>query len=210
VREDSAWKFETRNSKLEIRKSKLENRDSKLPETNFEFRFSNFEFRVSAGVSMRIRKLCKEDLAAIIGIQNKTPQASLWTQADYANLAGDPLGLILVAELDTVTPPKIVGFVAFHRVMDEAELRNMAVDPAHQRQGAGRELLAEGRRRLLEQGAKQIYLEVRASNLPAQRLYYSAGFGLWARRRDYYNNPREDGLVLSLKLSPPVEVSAIE
>jgi ribosomal-protein-alanine N-acetyltransferase len=149
---------------------------------------------------MRIRKLSKEDLAAIISIQNKTPQASQWTLADYANLAGDPLGLILVAELDTITPPKIVGFAAFHRVIDEAELRNMAVHPAHQ-QGVGRGLLAEGRKRLLEQGAKQIYLEVRASNMPAQRLYYSAGFGLCSRRRDYYNDPREDGLVLSLNLS---------
>ena len=149
---------------------------------------------------MRIRKVSDDDLEAIVSIQNKTPQASQWTQADYANLAGDPLGLILVAELDTVTPPKIVGFAAFHRVIDEAELRNMAVDPAHQRQGVGRELLAEGRRQLLEQGAKQVYLEVRASNMPAQRLYYSAGFDLRSRRRDYYNDPREDGLVLSLKL----------
>jgi ribosomal-protein-alanine acetyltransferase len=159
---------------------------------------------------MRIRKVSDDDLEVIVSVQNKTPQAPRWTQADYANLAGDPLGLILVAELDTMTPPMIVGFAAFHRVIDEAELRNMAVDPAHQRQGAGRELLAEGRRRLLEQGAKQIYLEVRASNMPAQRLYYSAGFGLCSRRRDYYNDPREDGLVLSLKLSPPVEVSATE
>jgi len=152
------------------------------------------------GVSVRIRKLGKEDLAAIVNIQNQTPLASRWTQADYANLAGDPLGLILVAVLDTMTPPKIVGFAAFHRVIDEAELRNMAVDPAHQRQGAGRELLPEGCRRLLEQGAKQIYLEVRASSMPALGLYYSAGFGVCSRRRDYYNDPREDGLVLSLKL----------
>ena len=147
---------------------------------------------------MRIRRFSNEDLAAIMSIQSKTPQAAQWTQADYASLAADPLGLILVAELDTVTPPMIVGFGAFHCVIDEAELRNMAVDPAHQRQGAARELLDEGRRRLLEQGAKQIYLEVRASNLAAQRLYYSAGFGLRYRRRDYYNDPREDGLVLVL------------
>jgi ribosomal-protein-alanine N-acetyltransferase len=159
---------------------------------------------------MRIRKGSKDDLAAIISIQKKTPRASQWTQADYTNLAGDPLGLILVAELDNLTPPKIVGFAAFHRVIDEAELRNMAVDPAHQHQGVGRELLAEGRRRLLEQGAKRIYVEVRASNLPAQRLYYFAGFVLCSRRRDYYNDPREDGLALSLKLSPPGGVSATD
>ena len=155
---------------------------------------------------IRIRELTQEDLAAIISIQNKTLQAAHWTQADYANLAGDPTGLILVAELDTTTPPKIVGFVAFHCIIDEAELRNMAVDPAHQRQGVGRALLAEGRRRLLERSVRQIYLEVRASNIPAQRLYHSAGFGLRCRRKDYYNDPREDALVLSLELAPPVEV----
>ena len=157
---------------------------------------------------MRIRKVSKEDVAAIVSIQRQTPQAAQWTTADYANLAGDPSGLILVAELDTVTPPMIVGFVAFHRVIDEAELRNMAVDPAHQRQGVGRQLVAEGRRRLLEQGAKQVFLEVRASNVAAQRLYYSAGFALCSRRKDYYNDPREDGLVLSLRLSPHGMASA--
>jgi len=157
---------------------------------------------------MRIRKVSKEDVAAIVSIQRQTPQAAQWTTADYANLAGDPSGLILVAELDTVTPPMIVGFVAFHRVIDEAELRNMAVDPAHQRQGVGRQLVAEGRRRLLEQGAKQVFLEVRASNVAAQRLYYSAGFALCSRRKDYYNDPGEDGLVLSLRLSPHGMASA--
>ena len=147
---------------------------------------------------MRIRKASHDDLEAIVSIQSRTPQAAQWTQADYANLAGDPLGLILVVEFDNMSPATIAGFAAFHQVMDEAELRNMAVDPAHQRQGLGRELLAEGRRRLLEQGVRQIYLEVRASNISAQRLYYSAGFGLRSRRKDYYSDPREDGLVLSL------------
>jgi len=157
---------------------------------------------------MHIRKVSGDDLEAILSIQSETPQAAQWTQADYAKLAGDPLGLILVAELDTTTPPRIAGFAAFHRVMDEAELRNMAVAPAHQRQRVGRELLAEARRRLWDLGVRQIYLEVRASNLAAQRLYYSAGFRLRSRRNDYYGNPREDGLVLALELAPPLEVSS--
>ena len=158
---------------------------------------------------MRIRKASDDDFEAIVSIQRKAPQAAQWTQADYANLAHDPWGLILVAELDTLSPPTIAGFAAFHRVMDEAELRNMAVAPVHQRQGVGRGLLAEGRRWLMEQGVRQIYLEVRASNISAQRLYYSAGFGLRSRRIDYYNDPREDGLVLSLELSPPVELPSV-
>jgi ribosomal-protein-alanine N-acetyltransferase len=193
-------------SKSEIRKWKLENEHPKPAGFDLEFRFSNFEFRVGA---MRIRKVSDDDLEAIVSIQSKTPQAAQWTQADYANLAGDPLGLVLVAELETTSPPMIAGFAAFHRVMDEAELRNMAVAPAHQGQGVGWELLAEGGRRLLEQGVRQIYLEVRASNISALRLYFSAGFALRSRRCDYYNDPREDGLVLSLELSPPGELPSV-
>jgi ribosomal-protein-alanine N-acetyltransferase len=146
---------------------------------------------------MRIRNFSMEDLAAVLSIQGKTPQAAQWTEADYANLAGDPMGLVLVAEFDTTAPFELVGFTAFHHVMDEAELRNMAVHPAYQRQGIGRRLLVEGLRRLLDEGVSQIYLEVRASNLPARRLYGSAGFGLRSRRKDYYSQPREDALVLA-------------
>ena len=158
---------------------------------------------------MRIRNFSQTDLSAIISIQTKTPQAAQWTPADYATLAGDPSGLILVAEHGAASeintaPPEIVGFVAFHSVIDEAELRNMSVAPAHQRHGVGRELLAEGCRRLLERNTRRIYLEVRASNLPAQGLYYSTGFGLCGRRKDYYNNPSEDALILSLALALPV------
>ncbi len=155
---------------------------------------------------MRIREVSDHDLEAIVSIQSKSPRAARWTLADYKNLMDDPMGLILVAEPDTATPPTIVGFVGFRRVIDEAELMNMAVDPAHQRQGVGRELLAEGRRRLSEQGARRIYLEVRASNAPAQSLYYSVGFVLLSRRRDYYNGPWEDALVFSLQISPPAGV----
>ena len=163
----------------------------------FEVRISIFD----SPTAMHIRQAREDDIEAIIRIQNKAPEASQWTAADYASLAGDPMGLILVAEFDGMSPPALAGFAAFHYVIDVAELRNMAVDPVHQRRGVGRELLAEGRRRLPGQGVKRIFLEVRASNLPAQRLYYSAGFGLHSRRRDYYRDPLEDALVLWLALS---------
>ena len=147
---------------------------------------------------MRIRSFSDLDLAAIMTIQNQAPQAAQWRPPDYVTLAGDPLGLILVAELDDLTPPRIVGFAAFHRVLDEAELRNMAVARDYQRRGVGRELLEEGRNRLRRMGVSQIFLEVRAANLPAQRLYRSAGFSLRSRRPNYYGEPPEDGLVLGL------------
>jgi [ribosomal protein S18]-alanine N-acetyltransferase len=157
---------------------------------------------------MHIRNAREDDLDAIIEIQSKAPEIAEWTAGDYANLASDPLGLLLVAELDSMGPPAVAGFAAFHHVMDAAELRNIAVDPAQRRQGVGRELVAEGRRRLLELGVRSIFLEVRASNFAAQRLYLSAGFRLHSRRREYYRDPPEDALILTMELTSLPEVSA--
>jgi [ribosomal protein S18]-alanine N-acetyltransferase len=156
---------------------------------------------------MRIRKAREDDLEGIMRIQSEAAQAAQWTAADYATLASDPLGLILVAEVDRVSSPALAGFAAFHHVIDEAELRNMAVHPAHRGQGVGSELVAEGRRRLLELGVRRIFLEVRASNIAAQRLYFSMGFNLHSRRSDYYRDPSEEALILSLDLTPALDVS---
>jgi ribosomal-protein-alanine N-acetyltransferase len=157
---------------------------------------------------MKVRLFEKEDLPEIVAIQAKNPRAAQWPDLEYAQFAADPRGTILVTELETMTPPKVLGFAAFYRIIDEAELRNIAVDPAHYRQGVGRALVAEGRRRLLEAGAKRIFLEVRPSNKSALALYYSEGFGLHSQRKDYYRAPVEDAYVLCAELYPPVVLSS--
>lgn len=158
---------------------------------------------------MKIRKFDKQDIPSILAIQEKTAGAARWLAADYERLNDDPGGLILVAELDTATSPKIMGFAAIHRVIDEAELRNIGVDPEHQHQGVGRALLEQARRRLMEAGAKRVYLEVRASNKAALGLYYSLGFALHSLRKDYYRDPQEDAYVLGLELFPPTVIPSV-
>lgn len=157
---------------------------------------------------MKIRQFSTEDVNSIMAIQVKCPAAAGWLDSDYVRLAINPGGMILVAELETMDPPKVLGFAAFHRVIDEADLGNIAVDPAHQRQGIGRALLQEARRRLQAAGAKRVFLEVRESNHSALQLYYSLGFGLQARRKEYYRDPVEDALVLCWELFPPVDLPA--
>ncbi len=154
---------------------------------------------------MKIRQYVREDIPSILAIQSQCPQASRWLEADYVRLVENPGGTILVAELDAMTPPKVVGFAAFHRIMDEAELGNLAVDPDYQHQGGGKALLEEACKRLAAEGAKRIYLEVRPSNKPALGLYDSRGFGLHSVRKDYYHDPPEDAYVLCLELLAPSE-----
>lgn len=151
---------------------------------------------------MKIRKFSREDLPSIVAIQKMCLAATSWLEADYARLADDSGGMILVAEFETMTPPKVLGFAAFSRVMDEAELMNLAVDPAHRRQGIGRALIEEAGKRLVQAGVKRVFLEVRPSNKPALALYYSLGFAMQSLRKDYYRDPNEDALVLCRELFP--------
>ena len=157
---------------------------------------------------MKVRAFAGDDLAAVYAIQLKCPQAAQWRQEDYLHLARDPGGTILVAEIEGANLPEVAGFAVFHRVMDEAELRNIAVDPSHQRRGIARALLAAGVRALQESGVRQLFLEVRASNQPALAFYRSAGFQLLYTRRDYYHDPVEDALVMACDITPPPDSSS--
>ncbi len=143
-----------------------------------------------------IRPFIDSDLAAIHAIQARCPQAAQWREEDYLRLARDAAGLILVAEIPGANHEEISGFAAFHRLGEEAELHNLAVDPVHQRKGIARALLAEGFRRMREFEVLSVFLEVRASNQPAAALYASLGFRVIHIRRNYYQNPEEDGLVM--------------
>jgi ribosomal-protein-alanine N-acetyltransferase len=149
---------------------------------------------------MRIRQFEREDLPSVLAIQNKVTGAARWQGSDYLRLASEPGGMILVAEIGTLIPPKVLGFAAFQRMVDEAELRNMAVDPEHQRQGVGKGLIREARKALMQAGTKRLFLEVRKSNQAALELYYSAGFTLLSERKEYYRDPPEDANILSLDL----------
>jgi [ribosomal protein S18]-alanine N-acetyltransferase len=150
---------------------------------------------------MKVRAFTGDDLVAVYAIQLKCPQAAQWRPEDYLHLASDPGGAIVVAEQEGADPPEIRGFAAYHRVMDEVELRNIAIDPSNQRRGIARALLAAGIRTVQEFGARKFFLEVRASNQPALAFYASIGFHLLYTRHDYYQDPVEDALVMACDIS---------
>jgi len=88
---------------------------------------------------------------------------------------------------------QIVGYIVFHDVFDnEYELLFIEVAEAARRQGVARALIEA-----LPQG--RIFLEVRESNTPARELYKRAGFAETGRRKMYYREPSEDGIVMELK-----------
>jgi ribosomal-protein-alanine N-acetyltransferase len=93
---------------------------------------------------------------------------------------------------------RVVGFLCAWQVLDECTITNVAVSPKEQRQGFGEIIILK----LFEVMDKRLirfyYLEVRASNQAATRLYHKLGFREIGIRKAYYQHPVEDAIVMSL------------
>lgn len=83
---------------------------------------------------------------------------------------------------------------------DEAELADLAVAEEFRGQGLGTGLIHAFAREAGVRGARGMYLEVRASNADAQRLYERLGFTVVGRRTGYYRRPREDAIAMGVEL----------
>ncbi|MEZ8093297.1 ribosomal protein S18-alanine N-acetyltransferase [Photobacterium swingsii] len=93
----------------------------------------------------------------------------------------------------------LVGYCFGQLVAGEATLLNIAIDPQAQGKGYGKTLLDGFMVQMREQGAEDIWLEVRASNTRAAQLYEALGFNEINRREGYYpaENGREDALIMT-------------
>jgi len=117
---------------------------------------------------------------------------SLWCfLAEYANSRST----ILIAGPPSPEPWETWGFTIFWVVADEMHLLNLAVHPAHRRQGISRALLTTALEQARGQGAGVVWLEVRPSNQAALSLYQSFGFEEVGIRRNYYTDNGEDALI---------------
>ena len=94
----------------------------------------------------------------------------------------------------------VAAFCAFWRVADQAHINNLAVRPELRGRGLGLQMLEAVIAEAERLGAGSLALEVRRSNVAAQRLYLRAGFQEEAVRTSYYTQPVEDALVLVKRL----------
>jgi ribosomal-protein-alanine N-acetyltransferase len=127
---------------------------------------------------------------------------SPWTENQFAGACGaDPDGP--ESALVVCGDGQLLGFVVYSRVLDEACIHNIAVHPSQRGRGLGRLLLSAALAEAAGGGAARCYLEVRASNAAAHRLYETLGFQLDGVRRNYYCAAvgREDALLMSRQLT---------
>lgn len=93
---------------------------------------------------------------------------------------------------------ELLGYIGFQSVAGEASVFNVAVSEKHRRKGIGAALVSRLVAEAKEWGNEVIFLEVRAGNLPAINLYEKSGFVFCGIRKDYYDAPKENAILMRL------------
>ena len=126
-----------------------------------------------------------------------------WDEASIRAELDNPLALWLVAEDEAGEgeAKRVLGYVGSQTCFEDADILNVAVAPAARRRGIAAALMRELELRLAPRSVERITLEVRASNVPAIRLYEGLGYIQAGLRKGYYEKPREDALILQKTLT---------
>lgn len=138
-----------------------------------------------------IRQMEEQDLTQVCAIEEETFSMP-WSRKSFQDTLSYCHTLYLTAELDG----EIAGYCGCYQSLEEAEITNIAVRRQLRGYGIGRRLLEELMRIGKERGAFAYTLEVRVSNKAAIHLYESLGFVSFGIRRNFYEKPKEDALIM--------------
>lgn len=144
--------------------------------------------------SFIIRPMTPEDVPEAVEIE-RLSFSTPWSELSFYKEVYNPRSLCLAAE----TEEGLAGYICLSRILDECHILNLAVHPLKRRQGIAKALLQAALSSEYTGLCRYIYLEVRASNIAARRLYEKFGFRIVGIRRDYYINPLEDAIVMILE-----------
>jgi ribosomal-protein-alanine N-acetyltransferase len=149
-----------------------------------------------------IVRMTEHDLLEVVEIEEQSGLSRWGWAAYYAELQGGNRELMLVAKpLHVhVDEPSIAGYIVARETAGELHINNVAVRERYRRRGCGAMLLGCVLDEARKKRAIAAFLEVRNGNLAAQALYQKCGFRAIARRPNYYSDPAEDAVVMSLDL----------
>ena len=140
---------------------------------------------------IQIREMQWDDLDQVMVIENECFSVP-WTETGFFTFLIRNDTLFLVAEEDE----KILGYCGIVMAIDEGDITNVAVTPSMRNQGIGKKLLEKLFEETKSRGVNKIFLEVRESNESAIHVYEKVGFVVNGRRKNYYESPREDAILM--------------
>ena len=152
------------------------------------------------GGEITLRSMREEDLESVLLIESSSFSRP-WTRRHFMDEIESPFGFPTVA----LTPDgRVVGYLCLKRLLDEAEILDVAVSGRLRGQGVGRLLVEGALAACRARGVSLVSLEVRVGNVEAIALYLRLGFREGGRRKNYYENG-DDAILMDIPISLSVE-----
>ena len=142
---------------------------------------------------MMIRRMTREDVARIAQIETECFSLP-WSEASFEDSLAREDTVFLVCEDEE----EVVGYVGMYLSFEEGEITNVAVTPLRRKKGYGNLLIQAIKEEAKARGAECIVLEVRVSNAPAIALYEKHGFERIGIRKNFYEYPTEDAIIMKV------------
>ena len=142
---------------------------------------------------IRIRRMTADDLPQVLEIE-RICFSEPWSEDVYRATLLLPYADYYVAEVDEGAV--IVGTCGVRRIAGCGEITNVAVLPEHRGFGIARRMLEVLIAEAAQQEVAEFTLEVRAGNVPAIRTYEHLGFRTEGVRPGFYEEPKEDALIM--------------
>ena len=143
-------------------------------------------------MEIKIEIMQPAHLAQVVGIERLCFSNPWSEQAFHYEITENHCALYLVA----LNGNNVVGYIGNWFICDEGHITNLAVHPDFQGRGIGKTLV----RSLMEMGRQynvcHFTLEVRVSNIRAQKLYKDLGFTQVGLRKKYYQDNNEDAIIM--------------
>jgi ribosomal-protein-alanine N-acetyltransferase len=143
-----------------------------------------------------IRDMLPDDVPAVAAIE-RTSFSTPWSENSFYSEVYGKYSIARVAVLSG----RIVGYVIARLILDEGHLLDLAVHPEFRMRGIAGMLMKDVMRGLQINRCKAFFLEVRASNSAALKLYEEAGFRVIGTRKNYYKDPVEDACIMMRDLA---------
>lgn len=145
---------------------------------------------------MTVSKMTAAEVPLAAELDQRLFSAECWSEADFYSSLEDADRFFFVAREGET----FLGCGGVQISFEQGDILTVGVDPAARRKGVGSALLAAMLEEFRARGGKQLFLEVRASNEAARKLYEKHGFLPIGIRKNYYQKPCEDGLVYCLEV----------
>lgn len=154
----------------------------------------HLEFLVDS-VIIKVVHFDESHIDGVVEIEKECFSAP-WSEASVRAELDNENAHFLVA----VSGENVVGYIGVHEIVGEAYIANVAVRNSYRCRGIASALLEAAENGALERGCVFISLEVRKSNVPAISLYKKRGYTVRGERKNFYSDPTEDGIIMTLDL----------